>query len=147
LLTTLPGTDNLTRLLWALRQSTGYVGVTTFTGSRFTTDPDKLGPILDVIKKRGLMVFDARVAPHSAMADMAKNRHLPVAIATQRIDQDLSPESIDAVLAQLEQTARLTGHAIGYASPTPVVLDRLDFWLKDLPQRGFALAPITAMAE
>jgi polysaccharide deacetylase 2 family uncharacterized protein YibQ len=147
LLTTLSTPDNIARLFWALRQSTGYVGVTSFSGSRFTTDPDKLGPVLDILKKRGLMVFDAKAAPHSAVADMAKSRRLPVAIATQRIDQDLSPEALDAALARLEQTARLTGHATGVASPTPLVLERLQFWLKELPRRGFALAPISAMVE
>jgi polysaccharide deacetylase 2 family uncharacterized protein YibQ len=147
LLTTLPNTDNLTRFNASLRQATGYVGVTTLSGSRFTTDPDKLGTVLDVLHKRGLMIFDARVAPHSAIMDMARNMHVAAVASTTRIDQNPSPEAIDQALDQLEKTARLTGRAVGVASALPVVLDRLQYWTKDLPSRGVALAPISAMVQ
>src|SRR6201999_3335427 len=109
----LPNADNLRRFFSALRSATGYVGVTTLSGSRFTTDPDKLSPILDVLHKRGLMILDARVAPHSAIMDMARNMHVPAVAGTTRLDQNPSPEDIDAALDQLEKTARLTGHAVG----------------------------------
>ncbi len=147
LLTTLPNTDNLTRLNMALRQATGYVGVTTLSGSRFTTDPDKLGTVLDALHKRGLMIFDARVAPHSAVMDMAHNMHVAAVGSTTRIDQNPSPEAIDQALDQLEKTARLTGRAVGVASPLPVVIDRLQEWTKTLPGHGVALAPISAMVQ
>ncbi|MDX2028049.1 MAG: divergent polysaccharide deacetylase family protein [Alphaproteobacteria bacterium] len=147
LLTSLPNTDNLERLLWSLRQGSGYVGITTLSGSRFTTTPDKVETVLEAMRKRGLMVFDARVAPHSAVADMAKERQVPVAVSTAQIDQNLTPEAIDATLNQLEQTARLTGRAVGVTGSYPVVLDRLQGWLKQLPQHGIALAPISAMVQ
>ncbi len=76
LLSNLPNSDNLQRLQWALMQASGYVGITTLSGSRLTTDPSKITPILDVIHKRGLMVFDARVAPHSAITDLAHARRI-----------------------------------------------------------------------
>ncbi|MDP9128251.1 MAG: divergent polysaccharide deacetylase family protein [Pseudomonadota bacterium] len=147
LLTTLPNTDNLSRLQWALRQSTGYVGITTMSGSRFTTDPEKLEPVLDVVKRRGLMILDSRVAPHSAVTDMGRERHIPVAMGTAQLDQNLTPEAIDAALSQLEQTARLTGHAVGITAPVPLMIDHLQAWLKELPRRGIALAPISAMVK
>lgn len=147
LLTTLPNTDNLTRLNAALRQATGYVGVTTLSGSRFTTNPDKLGTVLDAMHKRGLMIFDARVAPHSAIMDMARNMHVPAVASTTRIDQNPSPEGIDQALDQLEKTARLTGRAVGVAAPLPVVIDRLQAWTKNLPEHGVALAPLSAMVQ
>ncbi|MFY9287811.1 MAG: divergent polysaccharide deacetylase family protein [Alphaproteobacteria bacterium] len=147
LLTNVPNTDNLARLYNSLRQASGYVGIMTLSGSRFTTDPDKLAPVLDVLRKRGLMIFDARIAPHSAIMDMARNQHVPAVASTLRIDQNPSPEAIDASLAQLEKTARLTGHAVGIISALPVSVDRLQVWLKDLPQRGIALAPLSAMVQ
>jgi polysaccharide deacetylase 2 family uncharacterized protein YibQ len=147
LLTSLPNTDNLARFHWALRQSTGYVGVTTLTGSRFTTDPDKLGPILESLRKRGLMIFDTRAAPHSAIMDMARNLHVPAVASTTRIDQNPSPEAIDTALDQLEKNARLTGRAVGIASPSPAVIERLQNWTKTLPSRGIALAPLSAMVQ
>jgi hypothetical protein len=147
LLTNLPNSDNLGRLLWALRQSTGYVGITTLSGSRFTTDPDKLTPVLDTLHNRGLMIFDARVAPHSVIMDMATRTHVAATAGTVRIDQDLAPDAIDAALDQLEKTARLTGHAVGITASSPVVIDRLQAWTKDLPAHGISLAPISAMIQ
>ncbi len=147
LLTSLPNTDNLTRFYWALRQATGYVGVTTLSGSRFTTDPTKLATVLDVLHKRGLMIFDAKVAPHSAIMDMARDMHVPAVANTTRIDQNPSPEAIDQALDQLEKTARLTGKAVGVAAPLPAVIDRLENWTKTLPEHGIALAPVSAMVQ
>ena len=147
LLTSLPNSDNIDRLLWALRQGSGYVGITTLTGSRFTTDPEKVRAILEVLKKRGLMIFDARMAPHSVAMDEAHEMHVPAVAETVRIDQSLSPDAIDDALNQLEKTARLTGRATGLATAEPVVIDRLQAWFKDLPSRGIALAPVSAMTQ
>lgn len=147
LLTNLPNTDNLQRLTWALLQGAGYVGVTTVSGSRFTTDTTKIMPILETMKQRGLLVFDARVAPHSVIKETAKQLRVPVAAGTQQIDGNPSPEAIDTALNQLEQTARLSGRAIGIASPLPVTLDHLEAWIKQLPSHGIALAPLSAMVE
>lgn len=147
LLSNLPNKDNLQRLLWALRQGSGYIGITTLSGSRFTTEPEKITPVLDVLHKRGLMMFDARVAPHSAIADLAKGARVPVAIQTTRLEQNLAPEAIDAALSQLEQAARLQGRAVITAPPLPVVIDRLALWIKQLPRDGIALAPLSAVTQ
>lgn len=147
LLTNVPDGDNLRRLSLALRRGTGYVGITTLSGSRFTTTPDKLTPVLEALRDRGLMVFDVRVAPHSVLKDLAKQIKVPVAASTQRIDRNPAPEAIDSALDQLEQTARLNGRAVGVASSLPVTLDRLEPWIKGLPSRGIALAPLSAVVE
>ncbi|MDD3288536.1 MAG: divergent polysaccharide deacetylase family protein [Alphaproteobacteria bacterium] len=145
LLTSLPDAENLDRLNWALRRGVGYVGVTTLSGSRFTTETGKLNPILLVLKQRGLMVFDAHVAPHSVLSDLSRQHRIPMASNTRRIDDNPSPEAIDTALVQLEQTARVNGRAVGLASPLPVTLDRLEAWIKQLPERGIALAPLSAV--
>jgi polysaccharide deacetylase 2 family uncharacterized protein YibQ len=147
LLSSLTNSQNLEKLNWALRRCTGYVGITTMTGSRYTTDSGKLGVVMDTLRQRGLMVLDAHVAPHSAMTEMAHNTHVPVATVNERIDEDLSPEAIDAALQQLEQAARLNGHAVGVVAPLPIVIDRLQQWLHTLPGHGIALAPISAVVQ
>ena len=147
LLTSLPNSDNLQRLHIAMRSSTGYVGITTLSGSHFTTDPKKMRPILTALKERGLMVFDAGVAPHSVITDLAKYAHVPAAAVTLHVDDNLAPAAIDKALQHLEQQARIDGRAIGVAAPTPVVIERLRAWTQDLPNRGIALAPLSAMAQ
>ncbi len=147
LLTGLPNTDNIIRLQNSLRTATGYVGITSTSGSRLTTNPEKLDAVLDVLKRRGLMILDAHVAPHSAVPDMAHERKIPVALTTEQLDQNLTPEAIDDALNQLEKSARLTGRAIGITAPYPEMVDKLQAWLKTLPERGIALAPVSAMVR
>ena len=147
LLTSLPNSDNLERLLTAMRRATGYIGITSVSGSRFTTDSTKLAPVLQVLRDRGLMVLDARAAPHSAVTDMARNASIPVATVTERLDGDLSPDGIAAALDNLEKTARQNGRAIAMTSATPVMITQLQNWAKTLPQRGIALAPLSAMVQ
>jgi uncharacterized protein len=147
LLTTLPNTDNLIRLQNSMREATGYVGITTISGSRFTTNLEKLDPVLDLLKRRGLMILDAHLVPHSAVPDIARERKIPVAVSVEQLDQNLSPAAIDAALAQLEKTARLGGRAIGVTSAYPIMLDKLQAWTKGLPDRGIALAPVSAMVK
>ncbi|MDE1900612.1 MAG: divergent polysaccharide deacetylase family protein [Alphaproteobacteria bacterium] len=147
LLTSLPNSDNLERLQNFMRRASGYVGITTLSGSRFTTDPDKMQSVLQEMHDRGLMILDARVAPHSDVTDLAREDGVPVATATQRIDTDLSPAAIAAALSDLEKTAILRGRAVGVAAATPVLLDQLQIWAKTLPQHGVALAPVSAMVR
>ncbi len=147
LLTNLPDDENLQRLYRSMRKGTGYVGITTSTGSRFTTNPSKLTPIIEVINQRGLLAFDTRVAPQSTFNELARRVHIPSAISTLQVDADPQPEAIDAALSQLEQTAKLTGGAIGVASPLPVTVERLALWVEQLSSRGIALAPLSAMVE
>jgi len=147
LLTSLPNSDNIQRLMWALRQCVGYVGITTFSGSRFTTDPEKIRPVFGVLKDRGLMILDARTAPHSVITTMAAEEHIPVATETLQIDDSLAADDIDKALERLEKEARLNGRAVGVAVSTPLILDRLQIWLKGLPDRGVSLAPLSAVVH
>ncbi len=147
LLTNLPNSHVEQRLNWALGQGTGYVGITTLSGSRFTTDPGKMQVVLDALKKRGLMIFDARVSPHSVVKELAKQDSVPVAQNMLPLDIEPTPAAIDAALRELEQRAHVEGRAVGLATPLPVTLDRLEAWTKQLPSRGIALAPLTAVLE
>ena len=147
LLTSLPNSDNIARLMKAMSKATGYVGITSLSGSRMTTNSTKYAPILEVLHDRGLMVLDARAAPHSAVTDMAHNAGVPVATVTQRLDTDLAPDAIAAALDTLEKTARLNGRAIGITAASPIMLAQLQAWTKELPKRGIALAPVSAMVQ
>jgi len=147
LLTTISNAENIDRFKWALRQGVGYVGVTTLTGSHFVDDAGKLAPIMAILKERGLMAFDARLAPYSALGKLAQQQHIPLAESSGHLDQNLSPDGIDQALGRLEQLAETNGRAVAIVSPYPVMLDRLAAWAKTLPQRGISLAPLSAMVE
>ncbi len=147
LLTNLSSSENIARLLKSMRQATGYVGVTTTYGSRFTSDPTRFGLILQELRKRGLMVLDSRVVPHGVVTDMARHAGVPVATSTQRLDINLDPQAITEALENLEMTARQTGRAVGITAATPVMINQLQAWAKTLPEHGIALAPLSAMVQ
>lgn len=147
LLTSLPNSDNIQRLLKFLGKGVGYVGVTTLTGSRFSADKDKISVVLDVLKKRGLMVFDSQVSRNSVVGDLAEKMRVPVAVNSRIIDRDPTPESIDEALMALEKTARVEGSVVAIASPLPVTLNRLELWAEQLAERGFVLAPLSAVVH
>jgi polysaccharide deacetylase 2 family uncharacterized protein YibQ len=147
LLGNLPNSENLMRFLKTLHRATGYIGITTTFGSRFTSDPTKFDPILQQLRDRGLMVLDSRVVPRGVVTDMARNAGVPVATVTQRLDSDLDPDAIAATLEDLEKTARQTGRAIGITTATPVMISQLQAWAKTLPEHGIALAPLSAMVQ
>ncbi len=147
LLTSLPNSDNLERFASLLKRGVGYVGVTTLSGSRFIADGEKVRPIIEALHDRGLLVLDAHMAGRSAIKEVAKEMHVPVAVGARLIDASPTPQAIDEALAQLEQMARIEGEIVATASPLPVTLERIERWAKGLAGRGVVLVPLSAVVE
>ncbi len=147
LLTSLSAAQNLDRLRWVLSRSTGYVGLIDFMGSRFATSERDLRPVLEELKKRGLMFVDSRSSLLSVGAGTARQIGLPRAMNDLFIDLHASRAAIDQNLSELERIARDNGHALGVGAPYPVTLERLSAWLTGLDVKGFALAPVSAVAD
>ena len=147
LLTSLDPQQNLERLQWVLSRVTGYVGVATAFGSRFTTSKGDLLPVLDVLRARGLMFVDSRVTKRSVAGALAKSIALPRATNDVLLDEDASRDAIDARLQRLEALARQNGVALGMGYVYPVTLERIGQWTPTLEGKGLALAPASATAD
>ena len=147
LLTSLSESDNRQRLLWALGRATGYVGVVSHKGSRFTTDNRLMRQVLAELNKRGLLFVDSRTSARSATAEIATSIGLPWSIGSRRIDGQKSRIHIDARLSELEAVARKSGHAVGIGSISPVTIERIAAWVNGAERRGFVLAPISAVVD
>ena len=148
LLISLDRQQNVERLQWVLSRVTGYVGVVTAAGSRFTTSQGDLLPILDEIKARGLMFVDSRSTENSVAGSLAKSIGLPRTVSDLALDQQqASRDAIDARLQQLEQVARQIGVAVGLGEVYPVTIERLAQWIPTLERKGIVLAPISATAD
>jgi uncharacterized protein len=145
LLTSLSPDENRERLDWVLSRVSGYVGVTTMMGSRFTTSQTSLLPIMDELKKRGLMFVDGRASEQSVAGALAETMGVPRVIADDTIDADTARDAIDRHLASLETMAQQSGRALGIGFAYPVTLERIALWAKTLDQKGIALAPASAL--
>ncbi|HET8726143.1 MAG TPA: divergent polysaccharide deacetylase family protein, partial [Alphaproteobacteria bacterium] len=146
LLTSLSPAANHERLNWVLSQANGYVGVVNSMGSRLTTAPEALRPVLEALDSRGLMFLDSRTAATSVAARVAGEIGLPHADNDRFIDDVASRDAIDRRLRELEALAREQGYAVGMAYPYPVSFERLAAWIPTLEEKGFVLAPISAIA-
>ncbi|PWR24165.1 divergent polysaccharide deacetylase family protein [Zavarzinia aquatilis] len=147
LMTNLSAADNRSRLEWTLARTTGYVGVMTYMGSRYTADAGAVQATATLLKARGLMIVDSRTAEQSAIPAVAGHMGLPRAVATRFIDATPTRAAVDARLAELERFARQNGAAIGIASDYPGSIERIASWAAGLEARGLVLAPASALAD
>jgi len=135
---------NLERLAWVMSRTSGYVGIESFLGARFTADEAALTPVLKELGERGLIFLDDGSSARSLAPAIGASLNLPVARADIVIDAAQSANAIDAALARLEAMARQKGLATGTGSALPVTLDRLARWTSGLAERGIDLVPVTA---
>ncbi|CBS87620.1 divergent polysaccharide deacetylase family protein [Azospirillum lipoferum] len=147
LLTMLGPDRNMERLEWSLGKAVGYVGITSTTGSKFTANPAAMQPVIDALKARGLLLVDSRINPKSVAGPLANLAGVPRALGDRVIDRDLSRGAIDDQLRELEELAKTNGAAVGFASPYPTTIERLNLWLTALADRGIALAPVSAVVN
>lgn len=148
LLVGLTAEENLNRLDWVLSRGSAYVGLAGAMGSRFTASRDSVEPVLRELKNRGLIFLDRRTTENSLVPALAEELGLPAAVNNRSVDErQASRVAIDARLAQIERIALTEGFAVAMAQPYPVTLDRLAEWSTEITARGFALAPISALAD
>lgn len=139
--------ENIRRLHEQMVKGKGYVGLTSLSGSRFSTTPESLRPILDEVKKRGLLWFDARLSPLSSAQSLAHEMGTPAARADVTIADDSAQNAMNLLLQDAETSARQGGKALVLVHASPLTLRALAAWLKTLPEKGFALAPLSAVTE
>lgn len=147
LLTAFPAAENIAQLKWLMARFTGYVGVIPFFGSRFLASPGHLSPILGELNARGLIFVDHSPTRDSAAPQIAEQIKLPIAVATERIDEEPSPDAIDDALEKIEAAAKRDNSAIAVALPYPVTIERLAAWLSGLPEKGIVAVPVSALAR
>jgi len=145
LLTALEPAKNMERFNWVLSQGTGYVGLVGYEGSRFTMAREDMQPVLDGLKKRGLLFVDNRETAQTVVPAAAMDIKLPFASANRAIDRDATRAGVDKRLADLEDIARRNGSAVGIGSPFPVTFERVGLWAQGLEDRGLVLAPVSAV--
>jgi polysaccharide deacetylase 2 family uncharacterized protein YibQ len=127
------------KLEWLLSRATGYFGVTNYLGSRFMATPAAMSGFTGALRQRGLAFVDDGSAGRTGGPLRAS--------ADRVVDDDLSAEAINRQLALLEAAARSKGQALGSGFAYPVTVDEAARWAQGLPDRGFQLAPASALVK
>lgn len=127
------------RLEWILSRATGYFGLTNYLGSRFLADPAAYEAFATAARGRGLGFIDDGSASRQGGG-------LPRASADRVIDDQLTAKGIDQQLLALEAGALQRGQALGAGFAYPVTLEKVARWTASVEERGYQLAPASALA-
>lgn len=141
LMTDAPGPEIAKKLDWVLSRATGYFGLTNYLGSRFLGDDHAYQAFAAAARSRGLGFID------DGSASRRTGGGLPRASAERVIDDQLSQPAIDRQLQSLETSALDHGQALGAGFAYPVTLDKVARWAESVEQRGYQLAPASALAQ
>ena len=129
------------RLEWLLSRAQGYFGVTNYLGSRFLASDAAAAVFTGAVKRRGLAFLD------DGQGARVRSTGLPRASADRVLDDQLSGEAISHQLLALEQEAKTQGAALGAGFAYPVTVQQVSKWAEGLAQRGYQLAPASAMTR
>ena len=130
--------ETVKKLEWILSRATGYFGVTNYLGERFLASASAYGAFAGSVKGRGLAFVDDGSAA-------GRGGGLPRASAERVIDAKLSGGAIDQQLAALEASASQRGQALGSGFGYPVTLQKVADWANTVEQKGYQLAPASAL--
>jgi polysaccharide deacetylase 2 family uncharacterized protein YibQ len=138
LLASAPEDETLRKLDVLLASATGYFGVTNYMGSRFLASDSAMAAFSTGLRRRGLAFVDDGTAAQ-------RGGGVPRASADRVIDDQPGVDAIGYQLAQIEQMAQSRGQALGAGFAYPITVRQVAAWAQGLDQRGFQLAPASAL--
>ena len=145
LLASAPPQQNAQRLLQLLSKGAGYFGVTNYQGARFATSGQASQPIVQELRRRGLVFITSGIGQRTALSVEAQRAGLPTTAADRIIDARREADAIDEQLLNLEALALQNQSAIGAGFAYPVTMEQVGRWARDIETRGYQLAPASAV--
>jgi polysaccharide deacetylase 2 family uncharacterized protein YibQ len=145
LLATASAQQNVSRLEQLLSRGTGYFGVTNYQGARFATSAQASTPVVQALRRRGLVFISSGIGQRTALSAEAQRAGLPSMAADRIIDVRREADAIDDQLLNLEALALQNQSAIGAGFAYPVTIEQVGRWANDVASRGYQLAPASAV--
>jgi polysaccharide deacetylase 2 family uncharacterized protein YibQ len=145
LLATASAQQNVSRLEQLLSRGTGYFGVTNYQGARFATSAQASQPVVQALRRRGLVFVSSGIGQRTALSIEAQRAGLANAAADRIIDVRREADAIDDQLLNLEALALQNQSAIGAGFAYPVTIEQVGRWAGDIASRGYQLAPASAV--
>ena len=138
--------ENLEKLNDILGRGSSYVGVAASLGSRFAASEPDMRILLRALKTKGLIYLDNGSTPESTAPGLAAALGAAWVVNDRLLDDNQASDAvIRARLAEVEGLALARGQAVAIARPYPQAVEQLARWARDLGERGFALAPVSAL--
>ncbi|WP_052711933.1 divergent polysaccharide deacetylase family protein, partial [Elstera litoralis] len=143
------GSDNVARLDWVLARAQGTIGVIAQFGPSFGASAMAMAPIAQALRERGLMYVDNQASDHPAMMRLSRDFAVPWAFANAAFAPGIADEAatLVATLHQLEKASTVQRSMLALVPVSPVAIQTIANWAKTVEPRGFALAPVSAIAS
>ncbi len=137
---------NIKNLTESLNKFDGYIGINNHMGSRFTANYDAMGPILEVIKERGLLFLDSRTVGGNVTKKLAGELALSMVTRDVFLDHYSDRARIDESLEKATQLALKKGTAIAIGHPKTHTIAALNDWVSSAEEAGVQIVPLSAVA-
>lgn len=145
LLSSATAQQNVAHLEQLLGRGAGYFGVTNYQGARFATSAQASQPIVQALKRRGLVFISSGIGQRTALSVEASRAGLTNTAADRIIDARREADAIDDQLLNLEALALQNQSAIGAGFAYPVTMQQVGHWAADVGSRGYQLSPVSAV--
>ncbi|MGI9451787.1 MAG: divergent polysaccharide deacetylase family protein, partial [Geminicoccaceae bacterium] len=145
LVTSLDHDEFVERLEANLNRIKGYVGVNNHMGSRLTADRGRMDLVMRELRKRDVLFLDSKTSSRSVASEMASRNGVPNTTRDVFLDHVIDIDRIRYQMALIERIARRTGSAVAIGHPHTATIEAMKEWLPKLEQRGFTLAPLSAV--
>lgn len=127
----------------ALDQIPQAIGVNNHTGSKFTSDPEALGPFFDTIRQRGVFFVDSLTIAESRAYFLAKELRIPTAVRDVFLDNERDEAYISGKFDELIKVAKTRGTAVGICHFRPVTARILHDMLARMEREGVELVHVS----
>ncbi len=148
LMTGMTGAAFVAALKWNLERFEGYVAVNNHMGSKLTADAAAMKTVLAYLKQKDLFFLDSVTTGDTTVGGAAARVGADVFSRDVFLDAQTGDKAaIRKQLRLVERIAMETGYAVAICHPRKETLEVLGPWLASAPERGFALAPVTALLD
>ena len=139
--------DNVAKLENLLSRGTGYFGVSNYQGAKFAMSDAATAPVVKALKDRGLEFVSNGIGQRAALSTQSDKAGLPFTAADRVLDTQRDGDAINDELLNLETLAQQSGASLGAGFAFPVTINQIRTWAASLPDRGYVLAPASAIVD
>ncbi len=122
-------------------------GVNNHMGSLFTERAEKLAPVMDVLRRRGLFFLDSKTSSKSVAKQVATDYAVPYAHRHVFLDNINEKEYVLKQLELTEKIANRNGYAVAIGHPKSATFLALKDWLPSLEEKNLKLLPLSEVVK
>jgi len=122
-------------------------GVNNHMGSKFTEHAEKLAPVMDILRRRGLFFLDSKTSPQSVAQKVAADYAVAYAHRHVFLDNVNQKDYVLKQLALTEKRANKNGYAVAIGHPKSATYQALKEWIPTLDGKNIKLLHLSRVVK